>query len=104
MPELQSEELDTNTPITELDQADPVGGNAKATGYFEDLLFKFRADLQAINTELLTDAGIYSGTGSPEGVLVAGVGSTYQRADGGAGTSFYVKEAGPGLNTGWVAK
>lgn len=43
------------------------------------------------------------GTGSPEGVVTAVVGSTYRRRDGGAGTSFYVKESGTG-NTGWVAK
>ncbi|MFW1826413.1 hypothetical protein [Acinetobacter sp. ULE_I092] len=43
------------------------------------------------------------GTGSPEGVLVAGVGSTYRNTSGGAGTTFYVKESGTG-NTGWVAK
>lgn len=43
------------------------------------------------------------GTGSPEGVVTGSVGSTYRRTDGGAGTSFYVKESGTG-NTGWVAK
>jgi len=43
------------------------------------------------------------GAGSPEGVVTAGIGSTYRRRDGGAGTSFYVKESGTG-NTGWVAK
>lgn len=43
------------------------------------------------------------GSGSPEGVLSAPVGSTYRRTDGGADTSFYVKESGSG-NTGWVAK
>lgn len=42
-------------------------------------------------------------TGSPEGVLAAPVGSLYSRTDGGAATSFYVKESGTG-NTGWVAK
>lgn len=42
-------------------------------------------------------------TGTPEGVVTAGVGSTLMREDGGAGTSFYVKETGAG-NTGWVAK
>lgn len=46
---------------------------------------------------------ITSGSGSPEGVLSAPVGSLYSRTDGGAGTSFYVKESGTG-NTGWVAK
>lgn len=44
-----------------------------------------------------------AGSGSPEGVLTAAIGSTYRRTDGGAGTSFYVKESGTG-NTGWVAK
>ena len=43
------------------------------------------------------------GTGSPEGAIAAPVGSMYGRTDGGAGTSFYVKESGTG-NTGWVAK
>lgn len=44
-----------------------------------------------------------TGAGSPEGVVTASVGSTYRRTDGGAGTSFYVKESGAS-NTGWVAK
>jgi len=44
-----------------------------------------------------------TGTGTPEGVVVASVGSLYTRSDGGAGTTLYVKESGTG-NTGWVAK
>lgn len=44
-----------------------------------------------------------AGAGSPEGVVTAGIGSTYRRTNGGAATSFYVKESGTG-NTGWVAK
>lgn len=43
------------------------------------------------------------GSGSPEGVVTAPIGARYSRTDGGAGTSFYVKESGTG-NTGWVAK
>lgn len=43
-----------------------------------------------------------SGTGSPEGVVTAPVGSDYRRTDGGAGTALYVKESGAG-NTGWRA-
>jgi len=43
------------------------------------------------------------GSGSPESVVTAPVGAVYHRTDGGAGTSFYVKESGSG-NTGWVAK
>jgi len=44
-----------------------------------------------------------SGTGSPESVVTAGIGSVYTRTDGGAGTTLYVKESGTG-NTGWIAK
>ncbi len=47
--------------------------------------------------------GIFSGTGTPEGSVTASVGSTFHRTDGGALTSYYVKESGSG-NTGWVAK
>lgn len=47
--------------------------------------------------------GIFSGTGSPEGVVTASVSSVFHRTNGGAGTSYYVKETGSG-NTGWVAK
>jgi hypothetical protein len=42
------------------------------------------------------------GTGTPEGVVTADVGSTFHRTDGGAGTSLYIKQSGTG-NTGWVA-
>jgi hypothetical protein len=44
-----------------------------------------------------------SGSGSPEGVVTAPVGSLYSRSDGGLLTSLYVKESGTG-NTGWVGK
>lgn len=44
-----------------------------------------------------------SGSGTPEGVVTAPVGSLFSRTDGGSGTSLYVKESGTG-NTGWVAK
>lgn len=47
--------------------------------------------------------GLYTGQGSPEGVVTATVGSLYTRANGGAGTTLYVKESGSG-KTGWVAK
>lgn len=46
---------------------------------------------------------IRPGTGTPEGVVTAPVGSLYLRTDGGAGTTLYVKESGAG-NTGWVGK
>lgn len=46
---------------------------------------------------------VRAGSGSPEGVVTAEVGSLFTRADGGAGTTLYIKESGSG-NTGWVAK
>jgi hypothetical protein len=48
--------------------------------------------------------GISRGTGSPEGVVTALVGSLYIRTDGGAATTLYVKESSPTPSTGWVAK
>lgn len=46
----------------------------------------------------------YSGQGDPNGSIVAPVGAFYCNLSGGAGVSFYVKEADPGASTGWVAK
>jgi hypothetical protein len=43
------------------------------------------------------------GTGSPEGVVTAPVGSMYTRTNGAANTTLYIKETGTG-NTGWTAK
>lgn len=41
--------------------------------------------------------------GTPEGMIPANIGCTAMRLDGGALTSFYVKQTGTG-NTGWAAK
>ena len=54
-------------------------------------------------TSSLPLSGIKFGSGSPESSVTAPVGSIYMRSDGGANTSFYVKESGAG-NTGWVGK
>lgn len=45
----------------------------------------------------------YVGTGSPEGVVTAGIGALYINTSGGASTTLYVKTSGSG-NTGWTAK
>lgn len=47
--------------------------------------------------------GIYYGTGSPESVVTANVGSLYLRKDGSTSTTLYVKTSGTG-STGWSAK
>ncbi|WP_342472177.1 phage tail protein [Metasolibacillus sp. FSL H7-0170] len=43
------------------------------------------------------------GTGSPEGVISAAIGSLYLNKNGGVGTTLYVKQSGTG-NVGWVEK
>lgn len=59
--------------------------------------------IQGLGLPPTTAPAWYRGTGSPENVIAATVGSLYSRIDGGAGTTLYVKETGTG-NTGWVAK
>lgn len=52
---------------------------------------------------LVVGVSDFTGTGTPEGAVTAPVGTTFHRTDGGAATSFYVKESGSGA-TGWVGK
>ena len=47
---------------------------------------------------------LYSGAGSPNGVVTASPPALYLNRSGGAGTTLYVKESGTNTNTGWVAK
>ena len=54
-------------------------------------------------SNLTTNASIQTGTGTPEGVITAPVGSLFLRTDGGAGTTLYVKQSGSS-NTGWIGK
>lgn len=46
---------------------------------------------------------LFSGVGSPEGVVTAPIGSIYTRSDGVPGATLYVKESGTD-DTGWAAK
>jgi len=43
----------------------------------------------------------FVGSGTPEAVITADIGSAYKNLSGSTGTTFYVKESGTG-NTGWV--
>lgn len=74
-----------------------ITGGRNAIRYKDIYSYNYHCGSSTVNADWIT------GTGSPEGVVTAGVGSFYSRTDGGAGTSFYVKESGTG-NTGWVAK
>lgn len=49
------------------------------------------------------DVEIFSGSGSPEGVVTASAGCLYLNTDGGTNTTMWVKESGSGA-TGWTAK
>lgn len=55
------------------------------------------------NTVTINGVSWAVGSGTPESAVTAPIGSFYSRTNGGAGTSFYVKETGTG-NTGWVGK
>lgn len=60
------------------------------------------------STDMIQNGGVptdcwWTGTGSPNSVVSAAVGSFYAQRDGGAGTSMWFKESGSG-NTGWLAR
>jgi hypothetical protein len=55
------------------------------------------------NGYYIQNTAILTGSGTPESVVTAPVGSLFLRTSGGAGTTLYVKESGTG-NTGWVPK
>lgn len=76
----------------------PLTGNDELDAFLDDLLGQIEPLQVAGNNQV-----VRSGEGSPEGVVQANPGSLYLRTNGGAGTSFYVKESGTGT-TGWVGK
>ena len=68
-----------------------------------------RADVQGNFDALAIAAGrlrvlIMTGSGNPNGSVVASPPAIFLRADGGAGATLYVKETGVGTSAGWVAK
>jgi|ERR1043165_2667153 hypothetical protein len=79
---------------------DGAGGSPVRSPQFLEDLYDAVVALQA--TIGVTTPTWTSGTGDPETVVTAPVGSLYSRTDGGAGTTLYVKESGAS-NTGWVA-
>lgn len=65
----------------------------------------WNAIIDALQTSPIrvSESRIYSGTGSPEGVVAGNVGDLFLRRDGSTSTTLYVKTSGTGL-TGWTAK
>jgi hypothetical protein len=81
------------------------GGSKNA---LHDYFLLFDADLDgkidSVESTLTWNGGTtkdFIGTGTPEGVVTAGVGSIFRRTDGSTGTTIYFKETGAG-NTGWI--
>lgn len=72
---------------------DSSTGDVNSIGVASALRVGFNAS--ALGTNL------FSGTGSPEGVVTARIGCQYLRTDGGQGTVLYYKESGTGA-TGWI--
>lgn len=90
--DFQSGSFSSNAPVVRIDARVKV-----LQGQGVD--FYSGADIQSGSVVAIVRAG----SGSPEGVLTAPVGSLYLRTNGGAGTTLYIKESGSG-NTGWVGK
>lgn len=86
--------------MTDLKNADPLPAPRELAQ--AGPLYKKIAEWMTAIRDLLRNRAL-EGNGSPEGVITARVGTVYHRRDGGAGTSFYVKESGTG-NTGWAGK
>lgn len=70
-----------------------------------DGITKINNILRQLSTNISGDTEsvrVFTGVGTPEASVTAGVGSLYMRTDGGSDTSVYRKESGS-ANTGWVA-
>ena len=81
--------------------------NSSAIGYFANVTKSNQIQLGNQNiTEIEWGNGLlgwYRGSGTPEGVITANIGSIYSNTNGGANITTYVKETGNGTNTGWLA-
>lgn len=91
-----AEQFNSVEDLNFLNSASAVIGGWQRTGSHWRVVFGVRHGGVAGPLDL-------SGAGTPESAVAAPVGSTFRRTDGGAGTSFYVKESGTGT-TGWVGK
>jgi hypothetical protein len=94
---------ETNATITNCFQSD--ANTNFASFQYENNIYQTSGG--TISNNIVTNTTFFPerfwGSGSPEGVVTARVGSLYQRIDGGASTSLYVKTSGTS-NTGWTAK
>lgn len=85
--------MDGYQPLN-LEQLQTVQGVMAINDMFRKLFDNAASDGETVR--------IYRGYGTPEGAVPAGIGSIFQRLDGGTGTTIYAKESGTGA-TGWSA-
>lgn len=93
--------FDTSTDTTKR-----ISRSQLAAGMVGDLPYTPTGSITAttVPTAINALAGMIRwGTGTPQGVVTAAVGTLFLRTDGGTSTTLYIKETGTG-NTGWVAK
>jgi hypothetical protein len=105
----------TTTPLTSAANSVYIGASTKGTqSSTNENVLGYGAEGKGSNTATIGNSSVtvlylagavgwFQGTGSPEGVVTAPVGSFYSNKSGGAGTTFYVKESGTG-NVGWIGK
>ena len=91
----------------DIDTAYPVAGQDNDSQGFRDNFTLINTNFVAAKNEIQALQSVvlplYTGTGSPNGVVTAPVGSLYTNSTGSTNTTLYVKEIGTDSN-GWVAK
>lgn len=99
-PDLLPITLDKTNNRVGINKIDPAHAlHVIGNGYFSGSVTSTSGFLP--NGQAAGAAILRAGTGTPEAVVTANVGSLYMRQDGAAGTTLYTKETGTG-NTGWV--
>lgn len=97
------QDIIAQAPVT---QVAYLGADSLAANELLQVLDQLEISTQAfeyLRKNFFGGPGLYVGTGSPNTVVSAPVGSLYINKSGGANTTLYVKESGTG-NTGWVPK
>jgi hypothetical protein len=63
---------------------------------------RMEGEIRELRSLVVARNNVLRGSGTPEGAVVASVGTLFLRTNGGANTTLYVKESGDGT-TGWRA-
>lgn len=91
--------VDVPKGLLTFDAGTVTGMNVRDNRYLGSVTLAFQIGTLTTSGLLLHEAG----AGTPLSSIVASVGSTWRRTDGGSSTTFYVKESATDA-TGWVAK